>query len=123
MDVASLHMNIPPEEGVNIVCTAFQTFYNETPLIPIKHLLGKALRLILQENLFQFMINKWNYLQTQGTAMGTKMAIAFANIFMGGIEKQIVKESAHKPLAWKCYIDDIMLIPPCWRIHTVMRFS
>ena len=35
--------------------------------------------------------------------MGTKMAVAFANIFMGEIEKQILNESAHncKPLAWK----------------------
>ena len=33
-------------------------------------------------------------------------AVAFANIFMGEIEKQILNESAHKPLAWKRYIDD-----------------
>ena len=40
--------------------------------------------------------------------MGTKMAVAFANIFMGEIEKQILNESAHRPLAWKRYIDDII---------------
>ena len=38
--------------------------------------------------------------------MGTKMAVAFANIFMGGIEKPILNESAHKKLTWKRYIDD-----------------
>ena len=27
---------------------------------------------------------------------------------MGEIEKQILNESAHKPLAWKRYIDDII---------------
>ena len=27
---------------------------------------------------------------------------------MGDIEKQILNESAHKPLAWKRYIDDII---------------
>ena len=42
--------------------------------------------------------------------MGTKMAVAFANIFMGEIEKQIINESAHKPLAWKRYIDDIIFL-------------
>ena len=83
--------------------TAYETFYNETPPIT-KRLIGKALRLILQENSFQF--NKGNYLQT---AMGTKMAVT--NIFMGEIEKQILNESAHKPLAWKRYIDDII---PLW---------
>ena len=43
--------------------------------------------------------------------MGTKMAVTFANMFMGEIEKQMLKtlnETAHKPLAWKYYIDDIM---------------
>ena len=40
--------------------------------------------------------------------MGTKMAVAFANTFMGEIEKQILSESARKPLARKRYIDDII---------------
>ena len=40
--------------------------------------------------------------------MGTKMAVAFANIFLGKIEKQILNKSAYKPLAWKRYIDDII---------------
>ena len=48
-----------------------------------------------------------NYLQTHGTAMGTKMAVAFANIFMGKVESQILERSAKKPLACKRYIDDI----------------
>ena len=60
MDVTSLYTNIPQEEGINLVCTAYETFYNDTIPIP-KPLLGKALRLILQENSFQF--NKRNYLQ------------------------------------------------------------
>ena len=87
------------------MCTAYETFYKDTPAIP-KRLLGKALRLIVQGNSFQF--HKRNYLQTHGTAMGTKMAVAFGIIFMGEIEKQILNKSAHKPLAWKRYIDDIM---------------
>ena len=37
--------------------------------------------------------------------MGTKMAVAFANIFMGKVESQILERSAIKPLAWKRYID------------------
>ena len=103
--VTSLYANIPQEEGINIVCTAYEIFYNDTPPIS-NRLLGKAPRLILQENSFQF--NKRNYLQTNGTAMGTKMAVAFANIFMGEIKKQILNESANKPLAWKRFIDDII---------------
>ena len=39
--------------------------------------------------------------------MGTKMAVAFANIFMARIEKQILSQSCIKPLFWKRYIDDV----------------
>ena len=39
--------------------------------------------------------------------MGTKMAVAFANIFMADIETQIVSQSVVKPTVWKRYIDDI----------------
>ena len=36
-----------------------------------------------------------------GTAMGTKMAVAFANVFMAKIEKGIISKSKIKPLVWK----------------------
>ena len=42
--------------------------------------------------------------------MGTKMAVAFANIFMAEIETQILHKSANKPLVWKRYIDDIISV-------------
>ena len=40
--------------------------------------------------------------------MGTKMAVAFANILMAEIKTQILDKSANKPLVWKRYIDDII---------------
>ena len=40
--------------------------------------------LVPKENLFQF--TGRIYLQIHGTAMGTKMAVAFGNIFMADIE-------------------------------------
>ena len=52
-----------------------------------------------------FAINRENYLQIHGTAMGTKIAVAFANIFMAGIETQILGKSVRKPMIWKRYID------------------
>ena len=39
--------------------------------------------------------------------MGIKMAVAFANIFMARIERQILSQSCIKPLFWKRYIDDV----------------
>ena len=64
------------------------------------------LRLILQENSFQF-IGK-DYLQIHGTAMGTKMAVSFADIFMAKIETEIINHCTKKPLVWKRYIDDVL---------------
>ena len=39
--------------------------------------------------------------------MGTKAAVAFANIFMAKIKNQILQQSNHKPLEWVRFIDDI----------------
>jgi len=64
------------------------------------------LSLILQETSFQF--NGKDYLQTHGTDMGTKMAVAFANIFMAKVEKEILRQSDTKPIFWKRFIDDVI---------------
>ena len=66
------------------------------------------MRLILKENSFKF--NDKHYLRTHGIAMGTKMAVAFAIIFMAHIEKQLLAISPHKPLIWKRFIDDIFSV-------------
>ena len=39
--------------------------------------------------------------------MGTKVAVAFANIFMSAVETGIINKSKIKPLQWKRYIDDV----------------
>ena len=82
MDVSSLYTNIPQEEGTEIACKAYNSFHNYNPPIPTRFL-REMLGLILNENLFQF--NGENYLRTHGTAMGIKMAVSFANIFIAKI--------------------------------------
>ena len=42
--------------------------------------------------------------------MGTKMAPAYANIFMGTLESRILSETNPSPTHWKRYIDDIFLV-------------
>ena len=104
MDVTSLYTNIPQNEGIEIVCKAYENFDKNNPPIPT-HYLREMLRLILKENSFQF--NGKHYLQTHGTAMGTKTAVSFANIFMAHIETTILSRTVFKPTVWKRYIDDI----------------
>ena len=52
------------------------------------------LRLILKENSFYFNGKD----QTHGTAMGIKMAVSFANIFMAEVETDTINQSPYKPL-------------------------
>ena len=63
------------------------------------------LSLILLENSFQF--NLKDYLQTHGTAMDTKMAVAFSNIFKAKTEKELI-QTEH--LLEKVYIDDVISV-------------
>jgi hypothetical protein len=47
-----------------------------------------------------FTFNGEHFLQINGTAMVTKMAPSYANIFMGKLEKLIIQSAPHKPLSW-----------------------
>ena len=42
--------------------------------------------------------------------MGTKMAVAFTNIFMASIEKEILRQSVNKPLTRKRFIYDVFCL-------------
>ena len=118
MPVTSLYTNIPQEEGINIVCKAYEKFYKHNTPIPTLYL-REILGLILNENSFQF--NGENILQKSGIAMGTKMAVSFANIFMAEIETKIIQQSDTKPREWKRYIDDVFSLWDC-DIKHVERF-
>lgn len=79
--------------------------------------------------------NEQNYVQTYGTTMGTRMSVAFANIFMAQIETQILDYSANKPPVWKRYIDDLIsllhtnrdvikqFIKQAYKPHPIIRFT
>ena len=44
--------------------------------------------------------------------MGTKLAPAYANLFMGKLEHSILSQATLKPLFYKRYIDDILILWP-----------
>ena len=54
------------------------------------------------------MIN--HYLQIHGTAMDTKIAPSFANLFLGNFEANALKNTLFHPQTWFRYIDDIFMI-------------
>ena len=95
LDVCLLYTNNPLEEGIEVVCQYYQEHYQSKTPIPTQSL-GDLMRLILKENSFKF--NDKHYLETHGIALGTKMVVAFAVIFMVHIEKQLPAISPQKPL-------------------------
>ena len=75
---------------------------------PTNQTLLDLLEFILKKNNFQF--NGTNYLQISGTAMGTKVAPSYANLFMSKLEKEMLETYPLKPTTWWRYIDDIFFI-------------
>ena len=64
--------------------------------------------IILENNYFEF--DGDIYWQKQGTAIGTKFAPAYANIFMYVLDKKMLKECELKPWVWWRFLDDIFFI-------------
>ena len=68
----------------------------------------ELLNLVLTLNNFQF--KGEDYLQVGGTAIGTRLAPSYANVFMSQFEEKHVYTYRLKPLAWYRYIDDVFCI-------------
>ena len=56
-----------------------------------------------------------SFLQKHGTALGMKIAVSFANIFMAEIEKKLIQQSETKPKEWKRNINDVFSFWDCDR--------
>ena len=95
LDVSSLYTNIPTEDSIYAALQPIENWENKDPLCPPTSWLKKLLELILYENVFRF--NDKFYIQKQGTAMGTKMAPAYTNIFMGTLKSRIFSETNPSP--------------------------
>jgi hypothetical protein len=130
LDVTSLYTNIPHEEGIEACREAWDSRTDQS--MPTKYLV-KLLRLVLTLNNFEF--NGHHYIQINGTAMGTKMAPSYANIFMGRLEKDMLSSTPSSPKAWFRFIDDIFswwddseehftaFLDHCNSFHTTIKFT
>lgn len=108
MDVTSLYTNIPHQDGIEAVVSAYK---KSPPNNGVEdHVLATLIRLVLEHNNFEF--EGKHFLQIRGTAMGTKMAPNYANLFMANLESRFLSNRGLKPLCYKRYIDDIFIIWP-----------
>lgn len=106
IDVTSLYTNIPHIHGLS----AMEYFLDQRPKNsqPTTAFLLRLAKFILERNNFQFEGN--NFLQVKGTAMGTRMAPSYANLFMGKLEQAFLKTQKVQPDCWFRFIDDIFLL-------------
>lgn len=109
IDVVGLYQNIPHEEGISYFGEALNTRKDQT--IPTDFLVA-LLRLVLTLNIFEF--NSELFKQILGTAMGTRAAPTYANIFMSKIDILVKKcgifNTINMIYFYKRFIDDILMI-------------
>ena len=104
-DVTSLYTNIPNDEGIRAVA---KSLVKHKPPYCHPRTVLKFLQAVLTLNNFDF--NGKHYLQVGGTAMGTKLAPSYANIFMGDLETRLISGYHKEPFLWVRFIDDIFVI-------------
>ena len=120
MDVTGLYTNIDHSEGLD--ASMQKTLEQENrDQKPLANSLTLLMRLILVLNNFVF--NNVNYIQRMGTAMGTRSAPSFSNIFMGDFEQTFVYiciQMFVQNLPWRCcwMTDDVhQILGPLYRRH------
>ena len=104
IDVVGLYPHIPHDEGLVAIREALNR--REDQELSTDAIVNLA-ELVLKNNNFEF--NEKHYLQKLGTAIGTKMAPAYANLFMDSLERKLLSEARVKPDIWWRYIDDFLL--------------
>ena len=102
-DVTSLYPSIPIDFGINAVKYMLHC-YN----MPEIDFHSSLLNWVLTNNYFTY--NDEYYHQIYGTAMGTPVAVEYANTVMFYIEHTIIDK--YKPTLYLRYIDDIFAILP-----------
>ena len=105
-----MYTNIPQNEGLDCVREALDT--RNSPKIPTEFIV-RLLEVVLKHNIFEF--NSDLFIQLIGTAMGSRPAPSYANLFMANkIDPAILKlaseiiESESNPIdLFKRFLDDI----------------
>ena len=101
-----MSLNIPQKEGIKRSLDKHYDYFPEEKGDRDK--IASLMRIILEHNIFEFAGKM--YRQKCGTAMGTKFAPTFANLFMDSVEQEFLAKCTRKPQTWKRYIDDIFMI-------------
>ena len=132
-DVESLYSNICHTLGLEAVKYWLDNFNHEIPGRFTTKFILDSLEFIIKHNTFLF--NNIFYLQTKGTAMGTKVAPTYATLTIGYLEQKLYKEIEKEfgvefgeqfRLAWKRFLDDCFIlwtksISELATLHTILN--
>ena len=109
MDVNSLYPNIDQNEGAE-ACSYYLNG-RKNKLFPTA-LIHKFILMVLKSNTLSFGSKLFH--QIKGTAMGTPMAVNFANLFMSNFETNMLNDFEEqygtRPKLYLRYIDDIFFV-------------
>jgi hypothetical protein len=108
-DVSNLYPSIPTAEGiaaVRSVCIEYNYLIDQLDFII------ELLKWVLTHNYCTF--DKTIYHQIRGTAMGTPVAVTYANIFLYHLEMPILRQMRNNfpSLYYRRYVDDIFAFIP-----------
>ena len=109
LDITSLYTNITHNEGTQAI-KEFLAIHRDTNVLPCNSYIIELLEVVLTNNYFDF--NGKHYHQKSGTAIGTKLAPSYDNLFMTKFEQIRVYTYHLQPTLWKRFIDDIFMLWP-----------
>ena len=109
LNVTNPYTDIPHNEGIQAI-KEMLAIHRPPHDLPHCSYIVEQLEVVLTNNYFEF--NGTHYHQVSGTAMSTKLAPSYANLFMTKFEEKYVYTCPLQPAQWKRFIDDIFLIWP-----------
>lgn len=102
MDVKALYPSIPRQEAREVIAKVLnQRQKKEVDTNTILQMMDA----VLENNNFSF--NNKQYIQTEGTAIGSKLGRNYACVYMGDWERILLEQCNVQPLFYVRYIDDI----------------
>ena len=109
-DIENLYTNIPHREGTEACIQAIYDDKENKLKLKDRSAMQALIYNTLSNNIFEF--NTKYYTQISGTAMGTSMAPAYANLYLNNKEERWLKQTRLKKnmVLFKRYLDDIVII-------------
>ena len=132
-DVVNLYSNIPHNLGLEAITYWLNKFPDELPNRISKNFILEGIKFILENNIFFF--NDTFFLQSKGTAMGSKFAPIYATLVLAYLEETMYEKAAQEfdsnfrtylETNFKRFLDDCFLIftraeEELTRFHTLLN--